>query len=88
MVRFVGEGRARERARESERERAREREMRCRVPGSGFRVPSSGLRPDVPAFPGAGFRPGLVLKAHRRLVSLNTGLESEKEEEQGSGFRV
>jgi len=31
------------------------------------------------------FRGGLVFKAHRLCVSLNSGLESNKEEEEGSG---
>jgi len=31
------------------------------------------------------FRGGLVFKAHRRFVSLNSGLESNKEEEEEEG---
>ena len=34
------------------------------------------------------FRGGLVLKAHRLCVSLDSRLESNKEEEEGSGVRV
>ena len=34
------------------------------------------------------FRAGLVFKAHRLCVSLKSWLESNKEEEKGSGFRA
>ena len=58
-------------------------------PGFEARVSDFGFRGAAAASQGFGFRGGLVFNAHRLCVSLNSRLESHKDEKVwGLGFRV